>query len=183
MVLGVAVLAASLPLALVAIANGPPVALVLVGILGVGTVINDVLAAHDVPTPIPSDRLARVFGILESLLVGANVRGAASSAWLVSVVGVRPTLVVIGVAPAIGVVGVAALAGPPRRPRGGHRTLLRPAVDLLAGLPMLRTASITSIEALAAAATERSMPSGTEAIRQGDARTTSTPSSEVASTS
>jgi len=90
-VLGVAVLAASLPLALVAIANGPPVALVLVGILGLGTVITDVLALTTLQRLIPSDRLARVFGILDSLLVGANVLGAAVSAWLVSVVGIRPT--------------------------------------------------------------------------------------------
>ena len=168
-VLGVAVLGASLPLALVAVAGGPPVALVLVGILGLGTVITDVLALTTLQRLIPSDRLARVFGILDSLLVGANVLGAAVSAWLVTFVGIRPTLVVVGVAPAIAVVGVAALARRRVDPGAVDLALLRPAVDLLAGLPMLRTASITSIEALAAAATERSMPSGTEAIRQGDA--------------
>ena len=169
MVLGVAVLAASLPLALVAVANGPPMALVLVGILGLGTVVTDVLALTTLQRLIPSDRLARVFGILDSLLVGANVLGAAVSAWLVGVVGIRATLVAIGVAPAIAVVGVAGLARRRVEPGAVDLTVLRPAVDLLAGLPMLRTASITSIEALAAAATERSMPPGTEAIRQGDA--------------
>jgi predicted MFS family arabinose efflux permease len=168
-VLGVAVLGASLPLALVAIANGPPVALVLVGILGLGTVITDVLALTTLQRLIPSDRLARVFGILDSLLVGANVLGAAVSAWLLSLVGIRATLVVIGVAPAFAVVGVAALARRRVDPGAADLTLLRPAVDLLAGLPMLRAASITSIEALATAATERSMAPGTEAVRQGDA--------------
>ena len=43
-VLGVAVLATGLPLAAVAVANGPPMALVLVGILGLGSVVTDVLA-------------------------------------------------------------------------------------------------------------------------------------------
>ena len=168
-VLGVAVLAASLPLALVAIANGPPVALVLAGILGLGTVVTDVLALTTLQRLIPSDHLARVFGILDSLLVSANVLGAAVSAWLVGLVGIRPTLVVIGVTPALAVVGVAGLARRRVEPGAVDLTLLRPAVDLLAGLPMLRAASITSIEALAAAAVELSMAPGTEAVRQGDA--------------
>ena len=182
-VLGVAVLATGVPLAAVAVANGPPMALVLVGILGLGSVVTDVLALTALQRLIPSDHLARVFGILDSLLVGANVLGAAISAWLVGLVGIRATLIAIGVAPAITVVGVAGLAR--RRVEAGavDLTLLRPAVDLLAGLPMLRTASVASIEALAVAATERSVPAGTEAIRQGTHRTTSTPSSAVGSTS
>ena len=167
-VLGVAVLAASLPLALVAVANGPPMALVLAGILGLGTVVTDVLALTTLQRLIPSDRLARVFGILDSLLVGANVLGAAVSAWLVGVVGIRATLVAIGVAPAVAVIGVVGLARRRVEPGAVDLTVLRPAVDLLAGLPMLRTASITSVEALAAAATERTMGPGTEAVTQGD---------------
>ena len=142
-------------------------ALVLVGILGLGTVVTDVLALTTLQRLIPSDHLARVFGILDSLLVGANVLGAAVTAWLVGVVGIRATLVAIGVAPAIAVVGVAGLARRRIEPGAVDLSLLRPAVDLLAGLPMLRTASITSIEALAAAAAERSMPPGTEADPPG----------------
>jgi MFS family permease len=168
-VLGVAVLAASLPLALVAITNDPPVALVLAGVLGLGSVITDVIALTSLQRLIPGDHLARVFGILDSLLVGANVLGAAVSAWLVGLVGIRATLVVIGITPAVAVVGVAGLARRRLDPGAVDLTLLRPAIDLLTGLPMLRTASITSIEALAAAATVRSMPPGTEAVRQGDA--------------
>ena len=167
-VLGVAVLASSVPLALVAAANGPPMALVLVGILGLGTVVTDVLALTALQRLIPSDRLARVFGILDSLLVGANVLGAAVSAWLVGLIGIRATLVVIGVTPVLAVVGVTRLSRQ-AEPDAIDLAALRPAVDLLAALPMLRTASIPSIEALAAAATERSMPPGTAAVAQGDA--------------
>jgi len=167
-VLGVAVLAASVPLALVAIANGPPMALVLVAILGLGFVVTDVLALTTLQRLIPSDRLARVFGILDSLLVGASVLGAAVSAWLVGLIGIRATLVAIGVAPVVAVVSVARLA---RRvePEAIDRTALRPVIALLAGLPMLRTASIPTIEALAMAAVEHPIAAGTEAVTQGDA--------------
>ena len=43
------------------------------GILGLGTVITDVLALTTLQRLIPGDHLARVFGILDSLLVGANL--------------------------------------------------------------------------------------------------------------
>ena len=144
-------------------------ALVLAGILGLGTVVTDVLALTTLQRLIASDHLARVFGILDSLLVGANVLGAAVSAWLVGVVGIRAW---------------ARGRGRPRRRRVGRRRACRAASLKLPrastspscappstswpGLPMLRTASITSIEALAAAATERTMRPGTEAVTQGD---------------
>jgi hypothetical protein len=130
--------------------------------------VTDVLALTTLQRLIPSDRLARVFGILDSLLVGASVLGAALSAWLVGLIGIRATLVAIGVAPVVAVVGVARLAHP-LRPEAIDRAALRPAIDLLARLPMLRTASIPTIEALANAATERVMAPGTQAVTQGDA--------------
>jgi MFS family permease len=166
--LAVGVLAAGVPLALVAAVRTPALAMVLVAVCGLGCVIADVLILATMQRVVPADQLARVFGILEALLVGAVVLGSTMAAWLVSFAGIRPALVVVGAA-----VPVVAVATLPRLLRGEREealdlAALRPTIDLLAALPLLRAASRTSIEALARASTETAVPAGVAAVTQGE---------------
>jgi MFS family permease len=166
--LGFGVLAAGIPLALVAAVESPAIAVLLVAVAGLGFVIADVLILATMQRYAPHDRLARVFGILESLLVAAVVLGSTSAAWLVSVAGIRVALVVIGAA-----IPIAAVAALPRLlrqapPEAIDLATLHPRIELLGALPMLRAASRTSIEALAQASTREVLPAGTAAVTQGD---------------
>jgi MFS family permease len=166
--LSLGVLAAGIPLALLAAVESPVVAVALVAIAGLGSVIADVLILATMQRNVPADRLARVFGILESLLVAAVLLGSSVAAWLDALVGVRGALVIVG-----GAIPVAAVAVLPRllrgvAPEGIDLGALAPRIELLARLPMLRAASRTSIEALATASSPGSISQGTAAVTQGD---------------
>jgi predicted MFS family arabinose efflux permease len=167
-VLGAAVLAAGLPLALLAVVEAAPVAVALLVVTGLGVVVTEVLACTALQRNVPADQLARVFGILDSLLVSAILLGTLGSPLVVQIVDVRGALVVVGaVIPLAAVLGLPRLA---RRPEPGAADLdaLAPTVQVLAGLPVLRAASVTVIETLAAAAVAEPVAAGDIVIRQGD---------------
>jgi MFS family permease len=166
--LGLGVLLAGLPLALIAVVDSGGPALVLVAVAGLGSVIADVLVLVTMQRNVPPDRLARVFGILESLLLAAVFVGSTLAAWLVAAVGIRAAFVITGAV--VPIVAVATLLRVLRRtiPEGVDRATLMPTIELLSRLPMLRRASRTSVEALAAASTSEPLRSGATAIRQGD---------------
>ncbi|HWC67848.1 MAG TPA: MFS transporter [Acidimicrobiales bacterium] len=166
--LGAGVLAGGLPLALLAAVETPAVALVLVACAGLGSVIADVLILATMQRIVPADQLARVFGILEALLVAAVILGSTISALIVSVAGIRAALVVVG-----SVVPITAVATLPRLlrrapPELADLTALQPAIELLGALPMLRAASRTSIEALARTSSRDTVAAGVTAVAQGD---------------
>jgi hypothetical protein len=167
-VLALGVMAGGVPLALLAAVASPAVAVGLIAVAGLGSVIADVLILATMQRNVPTDRLARVFGILESLLVAAVLAGSTTAAVLVSLAGIRGALVIIGTASPIIAVTALVRLGRPARPEAIDLAALRPAIELLRGLPMLRAASRTSIEALAQASTRGALDAGTVAVTQGD---------------
>jgi MFS family permease len=91
---GVAVI--GLPIALVAFANGPAFAILLLGVAGIGKSFFDVTSRTLLQRSVDDDVLARVFGVQEGLAMGALAIGSVIAPILVAKVGVEATCIVAG---------------------------------------------------------------------------------------
>ena len=87
-----------LPLLAAAAVLEPWVALLALAILGVGEAVIEVATMTLLQRAVPDEVRARVFGVLESLTVGALAAGGAIAAPLLSGLGARGTLLVAGLA-------------------------------------------------------------------------------------
>ena len=107
--------------------------------------------------------MGRVFGALESSLIGAMALGALLMPILISTIGLRGGLVVIGAS--VSAVSLLAL------PRLLHidRTTLAPAgIDLLRGIPMLALLPERIIERLARSLVKVELKAGDVVVKEGD---------------
>jgi MFS family permease len=153
------------PIALVAVWPNQVFALVLLGIVGIGNTLVDVSGMTLLQRSAPDDVLARVFGVLESLLLLTIGLGALVAPLLVNWLGTRGALIVAGALLPLLVV--------PAWPR-------LTAIDRAAHVPaeqleLLRSNAIfaplppTTIEQLADRLQEVRVPAGETVIRQGEA--------------
>jgi MFS family permease len=85
-----------LPIALIGVWPNEAVALTLLAVLGIGNTLVDVAALTLLQRAAPDEVLARVFGVIESLLVGTVGVGAALAPVLISGLGVRGALIATG---------------------------------------------------------------------------------------
>ncbi len=125
------------PIALLAIWQSSFGAFVLVALVGFANTLVDVAAFTLLQRAVPDDVLARVFGILESIMYGATVAGALAAPALIGVVGLDASLVVTG----LFLLVVVALTWPLLRgldiaPKPSEETLA-----LLGSVPFLASAS------------------------------------------
>jgi MFS family permease len=88
-----------LPIALAGLWPSAAAAVVLLALAGVGNVLFDVASYTLIQRVAADDVRARVFGVLESLAVGAVALGALAAIVLVELTGTRGALVVIGSVP------------------------------------------------------------------------------------
>jgi predicted MFS family arabinose efflux permease len=114
-----AVLLSGAPLALLSITSLPAIGIVLLGVSGLGLVLTEVLALTTLQQNTPADRMAGVFGLLDSLTIGAALLGSITAAPLIHAVGLEWALVVAGA-----MVPVAAIVTVPQvvRVRSKRRT-------------------------------------------------------------
>jgi MFS family permease len=161
------VVAAGAPIAVCAAAgsSGPVVPLLVVS--GLGMTATEVLLLTTLQRNAPLDQLSRLFGILDSLLVGSLMVGTVIAAPLVELSGVRASLVAIGaLLPLAAVAAVPSLRA--NDEWAAQLAAIRPRIELLGGLRLTRHAPRVVVEALAVGATERSVGPGIEVVRQGD---------------
>jgi MFS family permease len=85
-----------LPIALIGIWPSAVLAVVMLGCVGVGNTIVDVAGMTLLQRSAADAVLARVFGVLESLIVGSIALGAAAAPLLIAGVGARGALIVTG---------------------------------------------------------------------------------------
>jgi MFS family permease len=151
------------PLLLIAAWPTLPSAIIALFLIGLANSLVDINVYTILQRVVSDEVMGRVFGALESSLIGAMALGALLMPILISTIGLRAGLLVVGAA----VSGVALLALP--RLLSIDRTTLAPAgIDLLLGIPMLAPLPERIIERLARALVTVELKAGETAVREGD---------------
>jgi MFS family permease len=153
-----------LPIALVGVFPQQALALVLLSFVGVGNALIDVAGFTLIGRLAPDEVLARVFGVLESMVaVFVGIGGVVASA-LIGWLGVEPALI------AIGLLCPVLAAASWWRLRRLDRTVavLDDDIGLLRRVDMLCTLPLPSIEQLARGLQPVAVPSGATVFAQGD---------------
>jgi MFS family permease len=153
-----------LPIALIGVVPEQLPALLLLAFVGVGNALIDVSGFTLLGRMAPDEVLARVFGVLESLVTVSIGIGAVVASSVTELFGARTALISIGlVCPLLAVASWRQL----RRLDGSVGALDRE-IALLQQVPMLRTLPLPSIEQLARALEPVAVVAGAEVFHQGD---------------
>jgi len=108
--------------------------------------------------------LARVFGVLESLVAVSIGVGAVAASWIVGAAGLRPALVVVGLLCPV----LAAASWWRLRALDSTVGVHDAEVELLQRVPMLRTLPLPSVEQLARGLEALELPAGATVLTRGD---------------
>ena len=155
-----------LPILLIGVWPEQALALVLLAVIGAGGTIASVTGDTLLQRAAPRDVLARVFGVLDSVLLVAIALGAITAPVLVSTIGTRGALIAAGaLLPVLTLltwrqllaIDDAAAAVPERL------------VELLEGSAIFAPLPRPTLELLASALEERRVPAGEVVFRQGEA--------------
>lgn len=156
-----------LPTALLVVIHQPVVGFLLQVVRGAGTLVVDTLAITALQRSAPKDMIARVFGAFFALVLAAISLGALITPVLLRA-GLHPTMLVYGAG-----IPVLCLLTLPSLLRADRTAAVRaaqvaPRVAILERLDLFRTASRSSLESLAGAAEDVTVPAGTVLIAEGD---------------
>jgi hypothetical protein len=152
------------PLVLFGAWPGVVAALVFLALLGVGNTLVDVSGLTLLQRTAPPDVLGRVFGVLESLVVGTLGLGAIIAPALVALFGVRWALVATGtLLPVLALASWARLRGIDDRAVLPTREL-----ELLGALPLFAPLPPATLEHLARSLVRVDAPAGAVVTSQGD---------------
>jgi MFS family permease len=153
-----------LPLALIGLVPHEGPALALIAFVGVGNALIDVAGFTLLARLAPDAVLARVFGLLESLVAVAMGVGAVAASWLIAESGPRAALVGIGlVCPVLAVASWVRL-----RRLDGSVGVHDAEVGLLQQIPMLRMLPLPAVEQLARGLEPVAVRAGQVVFGQGD---------------
>jgi len=159
----------ALPFAVVAAVHSPVLAFLLQVVSGGGMIIVDVLAITALQRDLPRGVLSRVFGIFESAVPASLLASSFVTALILHRVGLTGTLLAIGFGfSAAAVLGLLPIVRADRRSRAVVRALA-PRVALLDALDLFAGAPRTTLERLAAHATDVNVAAGAVILREGDA--------------
>jgi MFS family permease len=153
-----------LPLTLVALVPQQSAALGLLAFIGVGNALIDLAGFTLIARMAPDEVLARVFGVLESLVAVFIGIGAVVASTMVEWFGVQTALIAIGlVCPVLGLASW-------RRLRRLDRSVdvLDLDIGLLQRVPMFRSLPLPSIEQLARGLEPVEVATGAEVFTQGE---------------
>jgi len=157
-----------LPTAALVWVHAPAVAFALQVVRGGGTLMVHVLAVTALQRSLPSDVIARVFGVFWALVLAGISIGALITPPLLSAFGLHTVLLIFGVG-----VTVAALAAYPKLRKLDEAALARvrrlePRIALLDVLGIFAAAPRPVLERLARAAKEFAVAPGSVLVREGD---------------
>jgi CRP-like cAMP-binding protein/predicted MFS family arabinose efflux permease len=158
----------ALPTALLTVIHAPALAFAVEIVRGGATLVVDVLAITVLQRAVPSDQLARVFGVFFALVLAAIALGTVLTPVIVRAFGLDAALWIMALGPV-----PFALAGYPALRRtdlqaASRATALEPRVALLESLGLFAGASRPVLERLAAAATTETYAPATAIVREGD---------------
>jgi MFS family permease len=164
-VLGIGVALWGLPLVVIAAAPSIPLALAMLGIVGIGNTVVDVSGFTLLQRAVPDSVLARVNGVLESLILSSIAAGSLIAPFVIDWVGVRWTCALVGlVLPTAAAVRWPAL----RRLDTAPGAQLGERLRLIARVPMLAPLPPPQQEAIAHELEETDLPAGTTLFQAGD---------------
>jgi MFS family permease len=154
-----------MPLALIGIWPEPAVALLLLGLVGVGETLVEVAGPTLLQRSVPDRVLARVFGALESLIITTIGIGGLLAPLLIELLGIRGALVASGAfLPVLAAVFWRRLTALDR----AHPVAARE-VALLRGVSIFAPLPDATLEQLAAQLVPVRVPAGRAIFAQGDA--------------
>jgi MFS family permease len=162
--LGIGVLLWGAPLALVAVWTNLGFALLMFALIGVGNTLVDVAGMTLLQRSADNEVLGRVFGVLESLVLGTLALGALVAPAIVAWAGPRGALVAVGVfLPALLVP-----LWPTLRRIDESAHVPTEAIELLRAIPMFSPLPPQVLERLASAAEPVTVAGGAAVFQQGD---------------
>jgi CRP-like cAMP-binding protein len=157
-----------LPTLLFLVVHSPELAFFIQAFRGASTLVVDVLAVTALQRSVPPERLARVFGAFDSLMLIAILVGATVVPIGLDLFGVDGVLWVAG----LGIPLLCLLALPWLRRMDAEslerRALLAPKVDLLAACQLFESVREGSVEQLAGSAEFVEVHAGSVVIREGE---------------
>jgi MFS family permease len=153
-----------IPLAIVAVWPNQAFALVLLALVGIGNTLVDVSGMTLLQRAAPEDVLARVFGVLESLLLLTTALGALLAPFLLDALGTRGALIVAGALLPVLVVP----AWPRLTAIDRAATIPTERLELLRVNPIFAPLSPPGLEQVAEALEEVDVAGGEEVVRQGE---------------
>jgi MFS family permease len=153
-----------LPLVLVGVWPWTALALLLFGVIGVANTLVDVSGFTLLQRTAEDTVLARVFGVLHTLIYASVALGGFATPWLISLLGTRGALVAVGaLLPLLSLLSWRAL-GRVDRAATAHVPQLR----LLQGLPLFAPLPVQTLERLAADLREVTAHAGETIVREGE---------------
>ena len=163
---GMCVLA--LPLAATTLVSTPLAGALLQVAAGSGMVVVDVLAITALQRDLPRAVLSRVFGVLETLVLGGILLASAVTSALLAISSLETTLLVLGFG--FSIVSVLAMGPLLRADRSSAAALaaLRPQIAMLEVLDLFADASRAALEQLARALEVVELAVGAVVVREGD---------------
>jgi MFS family permease len=158
-----------LPTLLFLVVDSPVVGFLIQCLRGAATLVVDVLAITALQRSVPSERLARVFGAFDSLMILAVLAGSSVVPLLLELVGLDGAIVFAGL-----VVPLLCLLGLPwlRRMDAdsvARRAELAPRIALLERCLLFADVRSGAVEQLAGSATFVDVEEGTVVVREGEA--------------
>jgi MFS family permease len=160
---GIGVLLWAAPLLIIVAWPTLPSVLVAMLFIGLANSLVDINAFTIVQRLAPTDVMSRVFGALESVIIGGMAVGAAIMPLLIATVGLRTGLAILGVG-----VSVLVLIGIPALARVDRTVLAPPGLSLLRKVPMLAMLPPAALERLGQSLVSMSLPAGSVVFREGD---------------
>lgn len=160
---GVGLACWGIPIALIGVFPYPVAALLLLGLLGIANTLVDSTALTLLQRAAPEDVMARVFGVLESVVIGSVALGSLLAPLLIDGLGLKGALIASGMLlPAL------ALLFRPALRRIDAQTPPPEHLDLLRGVPMFAPLGPAPLEQLALGLEPRRFKAGSEIVHQGD---------------
>jgi MFS family permease len=153
-----------IPIALIGVFPNPPIALILLAIVGVGNTVVDVAALTLLQRTVPDEVLTRVFGVVQSVFIGTVGLGAIIAPLAIEVVGIRWALVLTGALLPLS----AGLTW--RKITSLDAEVIAPTkeIALLRSIPLFKPLPASTIDQVASSLIPVSATAGTEIVRKGD---------------
>ena len=151
-------------IALVGVTSSTVIVLLLLAGVGAGNTVVDVAAITLMQRSAPAKVIGRVFGVMESVLLGALGVGSVAAPALISLVGVRAAIVITGLVLPVAVM----LAGRWIVRLDTLPDVVAAHVRLLRELTLFAPLSQPVLEQIAVNLRSVAVPSGTAVVREGD---------------